>query len=388
MEAPDRKSPSGSAESRDYIFGLDGMRAAAILCVLLAHGFEQFTGLAHLPHWEVEISEAAGRLGTFGVKLFFAISGYLICSRLAAEIAAAGASTALKRFYIRRVFRILPPLIPYLLLLWVAGRLHWISVSMTEITGAAFFFSNYIMAHSWYTLHFWSLAVEEHFYVLWAPVLAVMGRTRAGWAAVAVIVLTAVFRPLILAHTSDVVAAMSQTQMVLDYFMFPCLLALGVRQAKFRELAARLGTPLVLFGLLLALAAVGACRERVSLPGLDLRTIEAGLFALIVVLPTLNPHAAVIRILEARGLRWIGKRSYGLYIWQQLFLVPSALPLGAKVLPFLFHSGLAIAVAAASYSCLEVRLVFRGRQLAKRVPSGARSIAPSVAGSGVVFENG
>ncbi|HXI40052.1 MAG TPA: acyltransferase, partial [Bryobacteraceae bacterium] len=90
----------------DRIPTLDGLRAVAILLVLISHAIDrtQHTGLAELGH--------------AGVAIFFALSGYLITTRLLIEYRATGA-ISLRNFYVRRAFRILPPAMLYLAILWL-----------------------------------------------------------------------------------------------------------------------------------------------------------------------------------------------------------------------------------------------------------------------------
>src|SRR5207248_5891757 len=105
---------------------------------------------------------------------FFAISGYLICTRLLVEEETTG-SISLRSFYIRRVFRILPPAYVYLAVVAGLSAAGMIAAAWTDIASAALFYSNYIEPRSWFTGHFWSLAMEEHFYLLWPPLLLLLG---------------------------------------------------------------------------------------------------------------------------------------------------------------------------------------------------------------------
>src|ERR1700704_6096543 len=102
--------PTSSTASRtlNHIPTLDGWRGIAISCVLLCHGLHFYGSDASLPPLLRAINYLVARLGTFGVALFFAISGYLICTLLLVEREKTG-DISLRSFYIRRVFRILPP---------------------------------------------------------------------------------------------------------------------------------------------------------------------------------------------------------------------------------------------------------------------------------------
>jgi peptidoglycan/LPS O-acetylase OafA/YrhL len=137
---------------------LDGFRAIAILIVMGSH-----VGLSHfLP-------------GQFGVTLFFFLSGYLITTLLRREISANGRIN-LSAFYLRRVVRILPPMyitICFVALLAMAGLIRPINFN-----GLAFdflFLTNYFPV-SGIQIGLWSLAVEEHYYMIFPLLLALLAR--------------------------------------------------------------------------------------------------------------------------------------------------------------------------------------------------------------------
>ena len=129
--------------------------------------------------------------------LFFAISGFLITNRLLEEYESAG-HVSLRSFYIRRAFRILPAALTYLLTLCVLGfALGWIPLTAGQILSSALFFRNYWVepaAQSWYTGHYWSLSVEEHFYLLWPGLLVALQPRRARWVVPPLALLFAIWR--------------------------------------------------------------------------------------------------------------------------------------------------------------------------------------------------
>lgn len=141
---------------------LDGLRAFAIGVVFLAHaGLSRF-----IP-------------GHFGVTVFFFLSGFLITTLLRIEFEKTG-SVSLRNFYLRRVLRIFPPFYLVLVLatvLTLAGPLSGPPLSLPGLAAQAFYLTNYwVVDHGWWVGHapgtwiFWSLAVEEHFY-LFFPLL-------------------------------------------------------------------------------------------------------------------------------------------------------------------------------------------------------------------------
>lgn len=160
-----------------YNPALDGLRAIAILLVILSH--------AHAPLFEGAF---------FGVDLFFVLSGYLITTLLLREVAQTG-RIAYWQFYRRRFWRLMPALLLFLAVYCVAAPHIWpglddvhsdalLSALYLADYGIAFFDSPNTL------LHMWSLAVEEHFYLLWPPALMwIIRRTPPGkvWRAIALL---------------------------------------------------------------------------------------------------------------------------------------------------------------------------------------------------------
>ena len=184
-----------------YLPTLDGWRAIAISSVLVCHSLH-FYGSPELvpPQWRL-VNDVLARLGTFGVALFFAISGYLICTLLLVEREKTG-QISLRSFYIRRVFRIIPPAFVYLGVLALLAAWGLIQLQRGELTSAALFYSNYWTGKSWFTTHFWSLSLEEHFYMLWPGLLSLLGPIGAGACALGVVVITPIVRPFVIAGLS------------------------------------------------------------------------------------------------------------------------------------------------------------------------------------------
>jgi peptidoglycan/LPS O-acetylase OafA/YrhL len=144
---------AAAAPARGYRPALDGIRAVAVLLVVVDHVW------SHPP----------AALGPTGVTIFFALSGYLITGILAAELDRSG-RIDFARFYLRRAARLLPALLLVVLvcdlLFAAAGALHPViaSVAVLFYAGnyAALWIGQFLPGYG----HTWSLAIEEHFYVL------------------------------------------------------------------------------------------------------------------------------------------------------------------------------------------------------------------------------
>ena len=160
---------------------LDGLRAVSIMIVIAAHAFHDNEKLADLGH--------------MGVLLFFALSGYLITTRLLEERARSGA-ISLREFYLRRAFRIIPPALVYLGVVALLAALGVIVYRPGAFAGALLFYINYIDpgVNGWRVTHFWSLSVEEHFYALWPLALISFGMAKGWRIALGLIVIIVVWR--------------------------------------------------------------------------------------------------------------------------------------------------------------------------------------------------
>ena len=150
---------------------LDGARAIAIL-------------LAVWGHWaEVRFqSPVAGAYASLGRRIFFVLSGYLITVLLMKEYDRTS-TIGLRRFYVRRAYRILPAGILFMVPVFA---IFWHELRWYHMAAAAFYLVNYDFSHPWFLGHLWSLSVQEQFYFLWPGVLRKWHRHRVWIAAGAI----------------------------------------------------------------------------------------------------------------------------------------------------------------------------------------------------------
>ena len=165
------------SRERIYLPTLDGWRGIAVLGVILYHGREQFPGANPL------LTRLAAHC-YLGVDVFFAISGFLICGLLLREYEETG-DISLRRFYIRRFFRILPPYYVSLAAICAAAAFFALPLNFADVPSCLLFYRNYRPLGideygGFYTAHYWTLAIEEHFYLLWPMLLLVVRPKRAG----------------------------------------------------------------------------------------------------------------------------------------------------------------------------------------------------------------
>jgi len=364
------QAPTSEGTSR-RIPGLDGLRALAVAAVVIYH-----LGAGWLPG------------GFLGVDLFFVISGFLITTLLLGEIESRG-RVRYGQFYLRRARRLLPALFLVLaacLVLSATVARDVAHSTIRDVPGALAYVSNWWMLgqeQSYFDLigrgnllgHLWSLAVEEQFYLIWPLLLGALA-LLASWigrpvrrvvlvaALVGAVASTAWMATLAFglgiplqadptrvyvgtdAHAMSVLVGAALAT-VWNVRRFRTALAPGARAV----LVAAGTVGLVLAGLL----AVGVSEYSPWLYRGGF-LLAAGVFALVVAAAT-HPGSPLGPALDNPPMRWIGQRSYGIYLWHwPIFLVTRP---GIDV-PWVgpgveaARVGLVVLVAAASYRFVEV----------------------------------
>jgi peptidoglycan/LPS O-acetylase OafA/YrhL len=327
-----------SDTNKRHIPTLDGWRAIAILLVLWAHQGNVFYATP-----EAYLHGGLFYFGTWGVPIFFGLSGLLITKLLLEEHAVTG-RIDLRAFYIRRCFRILPPLFVFLAVVGFAGLWQ----SRNELLSAVFFYRNYLpwQAGSWYTGHLWSLSVEEHFYLFWPALLVWAGVRRAWVPAVAFSLLCAGWRLMNVFPGND-----GRTDLRLDGLLLGAGVAFALHSG-FRSGPVMAGSAAVLL--------TAAVRWNWLL-------VASAAIPILISATATHPEWAVSRALSWRPVRWLGRMSYSLYLWQQVFLYPPWQPHPLGILQqFPLGIMLAFACATASYYLVEKPMISRGRALASR----------------------
>lgn len=294
-----------------YIPGLDGLRAIAVGIVILAH-----LGLAHIVP------------GGFGVTAFFFISGFLITRLLLAETKAKGRIN-LKQFYLRRFVRLYPAL---LFMLFGSTALFWAlglgGPTLGEFVSGVFYTSNLYqvgvdmgMAQpgmAWRPL--WSLAVEEHFYLVFPLTLVLAGAfsRRLMVILLAVVALVPIWRALVPIVLPNVPAAdytYMMTDARIDSIVWGCLLSVCLDREAWHGFLSRLVGVLPVALSLAVLAATFVIRDETFRMTIRYSLQGIALFVLMLNLYYLNALRFALRILEWRGLAWLGTLSYALYLW-------------------------------------------------------------------------
>jgi peptidoglycan/LPS O-acetylase OafA/YrhL len=342
-------APATGGVRLPYMPGLDGLRALAVIVVLLYHA---------------ELTWMPG--GFLGVEVFFVISGYLITALLLAEWRQLG-RVDLKSFWLRRARRLLPA-VYLLLVVTLAYAVVFLPEEVAGLRGDALASLGYVT--NWYLIlghesyfeaigrpsllkHLWSLAVEEQFYLLWPPVLALglsVGATRwrehrvlfvalAGAAASAAL-MAILYRPevdpsrvyfgtdtratgLLMGAALTFVWAPWRVATREGKGCAPALRPLGLHRVRQRgRLRRRWGWTAPLWldvawivglgGLGFLCVWLGEFQPFLYRGGLA----SVALATVLVIMACVHPRARLgARLLGIGPLRWIGVRSYGIYLW-------------------------------------------------------------------------
>ena len=338
---------------------LDGLRGLAVLAVI-AHHTIVLSG------------------GFLGVDLFFVLSGFLITALLLQEQRRTG-RISLPCFYLRRCLRLLPALLALLAAVWVGTRLWpaWGGGNVLRKDSAAIllYYYNWRLAlalqaqHTAGLCHLWSLSVEEQFYLLWpaAVVLLLALGARRRW--LLALVLAGITGPALL-RWAHLQAGHDPRQPLWYWRLYGCsdmradALSAGCLVgllASWGMLPTRgWGRRILTAAGWLAAASLAIHLRKALPPSFSLYvyrwgfTVVALSAAVLVAALVAAPPWPLARLLESRPLGWVGRVSYGTYLWHMpILLVFSRWPVYLKKPGVLVIWGVSLAAGALSHYCVE-----------------------------------
>ncbi|TVT41526.1 acyltransferase [Hymenobacter setariae] len=300
--------------AQPYLPYLDGLRGVAIIIVILSHCLKEN------PYFDV--------LGEVGVEIFFVLSGFLITTLLFKEKIKNG-HISLKLFYIRRALRIMPVAYLFLLVLLILNVCFALGVTPVGFLASALYIKNIPIPNSadWYSGHFWSLSIEEQFY-LFFPFLLVLNLNRY----TLLISLLVIVLPIIgllavnkvgIFYTNTAIHALVFLLNSVFFGSGTVSILVGSLCAilVFKEVVVidRLWNNYFLsFALFLLAVTIGYKESVLFIPHIS-RLFFSTLIAWIILLNLKQEKNLFSTILGWSAFKQIGILSYSLYIWQQLF---------------------------------------------------------------------
>lgn len=301
---------------------LDGLRGCAILLVLLFH-----CGTFDATNWRARILRLGTgvSLGWSGVDLFFVLSGFLITGIL---LETKSCFNYFSAFYARRILRIFPLYLAFVIMFfWIALPLAHAFGRGLEIKYSAqvwywLYLSNWRvglgLTHEDYLNHFWSLAIEEQFYLVWPFVVSVLSERRLMKLCAIIVAICLVLRTS-LVHVLPALAINFLTPFRVDALAFGAVVCLVFRNVDWLTRYRRQNTRI------LAATALGLCFlvvfcGAVSVEHVAVRTIGYTLFAafyaslVFQAVATSGASGWFVTVLRSGFLRTFGKYSYGIYV--------------------------------------------------------------------------
>lgn len=310
-----RATPIPHSGRSGAIPSLDGIRAIAVALVFLAHN-------------DLENVVPGG----LGVTVFFVLSGYLISTLMRTEYAATQALDY-RGFYLRRFLRLMPPLVCVVVLVGVLAAFAVIdgAFSVSGLLAVLFYYGNYFVIAN----HFdglpdgmgvvWSLAVEEHYYLLYPPLAAVLLRWgRRGLAAGVLLALCALvlgWRCWLVWHGASVAHLTMATDTRVDAILVGCMMALWRNPWLDRVPAANGRRDAWVVALCVAVLLLTLI-YRDDLFRLTVRyTLQSAAVAPLIYLAVARAQRWPFRWLNARPMVYLGTISYTVYLSHHVILL-------------------------------------------------------------------
>lgn len=304
--APQPRMPHVSTTAaKGYVPEFDTLRALACIGVMIGH-FAPFRGIPML-------ERPADRLGALGVDLFFALSGFLITGillRCRDSTAEQSRPRILKQFYFRRALRIFP--LYYLAIaLCVACRIPGIAANLPWFLTYTVNYGKAVVPAGWYPLHhFWTLAVEEQFYLVW-PVFVLFIRARYLPRLCWILIAVSFSERAILEMTgSDAVLVLQSTICCLEPLLMGAVCAIVYCKNGLKRTF--LFTSLLVGAISSAAIVMFANDKILYILG---RLSYAVLFSSIIGLLAVFTGSRGLYLLRLKPFLFLGRISYGVYVW-------------------------------------------------------------------------
>ncbi len=311
MEKPARrKHPSRRLAS------LDGLRAIAVGIVMLSHAAHS----SGSPGWLLTLSRFLP--GKIGVQVFFTISGFIITHLLLQEWKDRG-RIDLAAFWLRRALRILPPVLVLLGILALLNQTGWLEVSASSQWASLLFVRNHAKG-GWMNGHLWSLSVEEQFYLLWPLCLAGLLAKSARPNFFLLVLAGPAARALFTLWQRPDLADLAMLGNI-DCLGLGCWLACHRNNQPVFWPSRLVQAAASRWWLLLpVIAGISfSTTTRFAGPTSIIHPLLVSFTTLVLIQQNLSANPTrTFRVLNDPWLMALGRMSYSLYLWQQLFLCP------------------------------------------------------------------
>ncbi len=344
-----------------YIRGFDGLRCVSIVFVLLTHLgiYDQLTANNYLSDRFLHLIS-----GYTGVNIFFTLSGFLITRILLSTKASTG-RISFFNFYSRRFLRLLPPLIIFYLTIAVLMYAHQIGMSKVGLLYSIFYIYNFV-PHRYYTVELgptWSLAVEEQFYIFWPLIIHFF--KKSGILLLAVLLITAcligsTWLPQLSVRYHGKLILLNDYSDVIRWFIpavAPIMvgsvfsLLLFTSQKLYDYLIRKNG--FLFFGFLLLFFSPLYLPAGFSDYYFVIQSIGA---ASLLSWLLFNQRSVMARILEFKPIAYLGKISYGIYIYHGIFITTGS-PGIILIQRYPLNVFLTLLTAILSYEFIEKRIL-------------------------------
>jgi len=296
----------------NYYYSLNGFRGISIILVIFYH-----LQLSDNYFYTTIFN------GGLGVNIFFVISGFLITSLCLKEKETTG-NLSLKSFYIRRFLRIFPLAYLYIGVVFLLNHFYNLNISWIQFAGSALYLMNlsYFRSHdfTYYFSHYWSLSVEEQFYLLFPFVLKI-NRTVFYYIIICIVValpLLCTVQQFVPALNSGTIYGFTHYFIKFQSIAVGCLFSLMGNNGsldrnwlKQTKIAGNISAIALMFLL--------RFDEFYTLRSLYVNLLISLITGYLIISNIIPANDWIFKLLNNKLLSFIGILSYGIYIWQQLF---------------------------------------------------------------------
>jgi len=366
MEA---KRVSAVKNKEIYFPQLDIVRFIAALMIIILHSYETWCGwFGELPFFSIGKDKGVKIIGKYvenfienfrlGVDIFFLISGFLITYLLLKEKGETG-TISIKKFFGRRILRIWP--LYYLLIALSPLMIYWLGLPSPDYTSTVLFINNFhtISTHAWTFPfdHFWSICIEEHFYLIWPFIILWVPRKKLLPVLYSLLAFSITYRIWIIFTVPN-----PQLILYLNTFCRMDVLIMGAVIAYYYyKTPFTINTPGIVRLLIYCILILALCIDlHFNNPLFEemKRYIYIGLITFTFLNYNFNPDAR-LKFKNNKLIHYLGKISYGLYMYSNIILI---ITIKKFILPFNFVNiylyiilmiGLPIIISTISYELFE-----------------------------------